>query len=137
MSNDDSQKFAQGLGQLLAAFGGQNGHYFRHTNDPTEALAYVHYSDRRFNYPGSVIYGRDAADLTWVDSWNLPRDEAVWKRVQEELGLPDNSPLTAQLAEARLRITLDNPSLVLVAVRGFSDPASGYGHYVYGYRIGG
>jgi hypothetical protein len=91
MSSDEDRQFASGLGRLMAGWGGQNGNYFYHTNDPTRVLSYVHYSDPHFNSQRTIYGPLDAQGLTWVDSWNLPRDDGKsTKQAREQLGLPEN-----------------------------------------------
>ena len=132
---NDNDMFAEGMGRLLAGLT-PRGYYYSRTDSPTETLAYVHYSDPNFEYPGSVVYGTEQKGLTWIDSWDIDnRDgEEVFAQVKASLGLDSTARLTAQMAEAYLRIVLKKPNLRLVCVKGYSDPANGYGHYVYGFK---
>ena len=130
MPNDN---LARGMGRLLAGLA-PRGYYYRHTNDPDAKLAYIHYSDPSFDYPGSPIYGEPRDGLTWYDSWDMAYGQrekvaACWTAVADAHGEPAIN--TARGREAYVAMMIGRP-LRLVCIIGWADPDTGYGRCKYG-----
>lgn len=125
-----SSQLAYGMGKLLASLT-PRGYYFKHTNDKYAQLAYAHYSDPNFEYPGSIIFGQQQDGVKIFNSQSVPYkvwDEA-YKQATEASGIKHHCVLNVE----RTISTCLGRDIDVVYVRAYADD-SGYPAYYYGYK---